>query len=61
MSTAGNWLNGVPAEGADIDLSVISSATTIDADAGRTFGAATMGAGVITFMNAMAASSTRGR
>ena len=57
MSTAGNWLNGVPAEGADIDFSVVSSATTIIADTGRTFGAVTMGAGVITFTNAMAATS----
>ena len=53
MSTAANWLNGVPAAGADIDLSFISSATTIIADAERTFGAVTMGDGVITFTNAL--------
>ena len=57
MSTAANWLNGVPAAGADIDLSFVSSGTTLIADAERTFGAVTMGDGVITFTNAMAATS----
>ena len=57
MSTAANWLNGVPAAGADIDLSFVSSATTIIADADRTFGAVTMGTGVITFTNSLTATS----
>ena len=57
MSTAANWLNGVPAEGDDIDFSVISADTTIIADAGHGFGAVTMGDGVITFTNAFAAAS----
>ena len=49
MSTAANWLNGVPAAGADIDLSAISSATTIIADTGRAFGTVTMGSAIVTF------------
>ena len=49
MSTAANWLNGVPAAGADIDLSAISSATTIIADTGRAFGTVTMGNVIVTF------------
>jgi len=54
---AANWLNGVPAAGSDVDLSGITADTTIIADADRTFGAVTMGTGVITFTNAMAATS----
>ena len=57
MSTAANWLNGVPADGADIDLSFISSATTIIADAQRSFGAVTMGDVMITFTNALTVAS----
>ena len=58
MSTPGNWAGAlVPAAGSDIDLSGITAATTIIADANRTFGAVTMGTGVITFTNAMAATS----
>ena len=57
MSTAANWLNGVPAAGEDIDLSFVSSATTINADAGRAFGTVTMGGGVVTFTNALSAAS----
>ena len=58
MSTGANWGDGkVPAAGSNIDLSGITAATTIIADANRTFGAVTMGAGVITFTNAMAATS----
>ena len=58
MSTPGNWGgNAVPAAGADIDLSGISADTTIIADAGRTFGAVTMGSGVVTFTNSFAATS----
>ena len=58
MSTAANWGGGeVPVAGADIDLSGISADTTIIADANRTFGAVTMGDGVITFTNSFAATS----
>ncbi len=58
MSTGANWGSGeVPAAGSDIDLSGITAATTLIADADRTFGAVTMGTGVITFTNAMAATS----
>lgn len=47
MSDPDNWLaRVVPADGADIDL---SAATTVNADLDRTFGAVTMGAGVVTF------------
>ena len=49
MSTAANWLNGVPAAGADIDFSQVASAITIDADTDKAFGTATMGEGVVTF------------
>ena len=49
MSTAANWLNGVPAEGADIDFSGFSSDVTIYADTERAFGTAKMGDGVVTF------------
>ena len=58
MSSAANWAGyAVPAAGEDIDLSGISADTTIIADAGRTFGAVTMGSGVITFTNSFAATS----
>ena len=57
MSTAANWVNGVPEAGADIDLSLISSATTIIVDPGMTFGAVTMGTGVVTFSGEMVATS----
>ena len=58
MSNGANWGgNAVPAAGADIDLSGISANTTIIADAGRTFGAVTMGSGVVTFTNSFAAAS----
>ena len=58
MSFAGNWEDGVvPAAGEDIDFSGISANRTIDADADRTFGAVTMGDGVITFTNALVATS----
>ena len=58
MSTGANWGSGeVPAAGSDIDFSGVSFDTTINADTGRTFGAVTMGTGVITFTNAMSATS----
>ncbi|MBR3776959.1 MAG: hypothetical protein IKL02_05120 [Kiritimatiellae bacterium] len=53
MSTAANWLNGVPAEGADIDFSGVVSDVTIIADTDRAFGTATMGEGVVTFSGAL--------
>ncbi len=53
MSTAANWLNGVPAEGADINFSGVSSAVTIIADTDRAFGTVTMGGGVVTFTNSL--------
>jgi hypothetical protein len=57
MSNAANWLNRVPAEGDDIDFSVISADTTIIADTGSAFGAVTMGGGVVTFTNSLSAAS----
>ena len=53
MSTAANWLNGVPAEGADIDFSGVSSDVTIDADTDMNFGTVTMGDAMITFSGAL--------
>ncbi len=53
MSTAANWLNGVPAEGDDIDFSGVSSDVTIIADTERAFGTATMGGGIVTFSGAL--------
>ena len=58
MSTPGNWAGGaVPAANSPVDFSGISSAVTIEADAARTFGAVTMGSGVITFTNAFEVAS----
>ena len=58
MSNGANWCGGeVPAAGAGIDLSSISSDTTIIADAGRTFGTVTVGSGVITFTNELSATA----
>ena len=57
ISSAANWLNGVPAADADIDFSSVVSAVTINADLERTFGSVTMGTGVITFTNAIAATN----
>ena len=53
MSTAANWLNGVPAEGDDIDFSGVSSDVTIIADTERAFGTVTMGGGIVTFSGAL--------
>ena len=54
MSDPDNWLAGiVPADGADIDL---SAATTVNAE-NRTFGAVTMGSGVVTFTGSLTATS----
>ena len=59
ISTAANWANnaGAPATGGAVDFSGIATDMTIDADVERTFGAVTMGTGVITFTNSFAASS----
>ena len=58
ISTGANWAGGtVPAAGADIDFSGVSSALTIIADTGSAYGAVTMGDGLITFTNSLAASS----
>ena len=57
MSSAANWASGsAPRNGADIDFSAISRAATISADIpNATFGTVTMGEGVITFTNSLAA------
>lgn len=58
MANGENWEGGlVPAAGADVNFSGIPSDTTINADAGRAFGTVTMGAGVVTFTNALSAAS----
>ena len=65
MSTGGNWLNGVApsAAGTDLDFSGVISAANIIGDIDVTFGAVTMGTGVITFsgdkMRAASFSNTR--
>lgn len=58
MSTGANWSSGsAPAAGADIDFSGVGSAVAINADCGLSYGAVTMGAGVITFTNSLTATS----
>ena len=58
MSTGANWYSGsAPAAGADIDFSGLGSAVTINADSGLSYGAVTMGTGVITFTNSLTATS----
>ena len=60
LSDGGNWVGGVaPVAGDALDFSSIASATTLNADFGdgRTFGAVTMGNGVITFTGAFAIAS----
>ena len=59
MSTGGNWLDGsAPVDGEDVDFSGVSASTTIIADiANATFGTVTMGDGVITFTNVIAATN----
>ena len=51
MSTGGNWLNGTAPSvaGTALDFSSVNSATNIVGDIDVTFGAVTMGSGVITF------------
>lgn len=58
MSNGANWGGGiVPVAGSDIDFSGLSVDTAIIADAGRAFGAVTMGTGVITFSGDFSAKS----
>ena len=58
MSNGANWGGGiVPVAGSDIDFSGLTGDTAIIADAGRKFGAVTVGAGVITFTNNLTATS----
>ena len=58
MSNPENWAGGsVPAADGPVDFSSLSSAATIDADTGRTFGTVTMGTGVVTFTNSFTAAS----
>ena len=58
MSTGANWHSGsAPAAGADIDFSGVGAAVTVNADSGLSYGAVTMGAGVITFTNSLTATS----
>ena len=58
MSTAANWKNGqVPSANDPLDFSGVTVATTINADIDATFGAVTMGTGVITFNGTLTASS----
>ena len=54
MGNGANWAGGeVPAEGSPVDFSTVAADTTIIADAGHPFGAATMGAGVIAFTGSL--------
>ena len=60
MSDGGNWVGGVaPAAGDTLNLSAITSATTLNADFGddRSFAAVTMGTGVTTFAGSLTATS----
>ena len=59
MSTGGNWLNGTApsAAGTDLDFSSVISATTVIGDIDVAFGAVTMGDGIVTFTNALTATS----
>ena len=61
MSNPVNWDDGiVPGAGDALDFSLVTSATTINGDIDATFGAVTMGTGVITFTGTnMAATSFR--
>ena len=50
MSTAGNWWNGsAPGEGDAVDFAGVTVTTTIEADIDATFGAVTMGPGIVVF------------
>ena len=57
MSTGGNWEGGVaPGAGAALDFSAVTEAKAITAN-GLTYGAVTMGTGVITFTGSLTATS----
>ena len=58
MSTPENWDdNTVPSAGDALDFTSVTAATTINADVDATFGAVTMGTGVVTFNGSLAATS----
>ena len=58
FSVAANWDDGVvPVAGDALNFSSVTSATTIEADVSATFGAITMGSGVVTFTGNLTASS----
>ena len=61
FANGGNWVSGIaPSASGPVDFSAVTSDITVDMDgvtAGTIFGAVTMGTGVITFTNAMAATS----
>ncbi len=58
FSVAANWDDGVvPGAGDALNFSSVTSATTIEADVNATFGAVTMGSGVVTFTGNLTASS----
>ena len=58
MSTPGNWEDGVtPVADDALDFSGIAAAATINCDIDATFGAVTMGSGVVTFTGSLVATS----
>ena len=58
FSVAANWDDGqVPGADDALNFSSVTSATTIEADVSATFGAVTMGSGVVTFTGSLTASS----
>ena len=58
FSNGANWQGGeVPVAGVSLDFTSVTSATTIEADVNATFGAVTMGAGVVTFTGSLDATS----
>ena len=58
FSVAANWDDGeVPGAGDALDFSSVTFATTIEADVSATFGAVTMGSGVVTFTGNLTASA----
>ncbi|MBR4615581.1 MAG: caspase family protein, partial [Kiritimatiellae bacterium] len=58
FSLATNWDDWtVPSAGDALDFSYVTSATTINADVAATFGAVTMGAGIVTFTGDLSATS----
>ena len=58
FSVAANWDDGVvPGAGDALNFSSVTSAATIEADVNATFGAITMGSGVVTFTGSLTATS----